>query len=350
MCSVRWSDLEQALPHMVHSKPNLPLAPQPLFLMGPAESPIAPSPDRSSRPRLRPTIGDKPPSRFLSKFFSAKNIGVPAAIKGRGEERFRSLWLSSKARKAVKLILLSGCLRFQPEMDSAMTRRASVRPLLCVISIHTVASAFLAMPTSPLLAASRAAARQRPMGLNMAVVSLNEARAAHVETHRKQVAAARSLFNAEGSALPRPPQPPAAFADADFLLSPGDSVCVSRRALFSAEECAAVIAEAEAVALADGGWSTTRHKLHPAADMPLSRLPNTCARLGAEMVASLGPLLSARYPGLLPDPRALLSVDAFIVKYATAVGQVIVSKGKIFPILTDFSSCHPGGNPGANLK
>jgi len=39
-------------------------------------------------------------------------------------------------------------------------------------------------------------------------------------------------------------------------------------------------------------------------------------------VASLGPLLSARYPSLLPDPLALLPVDAFIVKYATAVGQV----------------------------
>ena len=212
-----------------------------------------------------------------------------------------------------------------------MIRRASVQPLLCAISIHTVASAFLAMPTSPLLggAASRAAARQRPMGLNMAVVSLKEARAAHVETHRKQVAAARSLFHAEGSALPRPPPPPAAangaFADTDFLLSPDDNVCVSRRALFSAEECAAVIEEAEAVALADGGWSTTRHKLHPAADMPLSRLPNTCKRLGEEMVTSLGPLLSARYPGLLPDPLALLPVDAFIVKYATAVGQVLAA-------------------------
>jgi 2-polyprenyl-6-methoxyphenol hydroxylase-like FAD-dependent oxidoreductase len=162
----------------------------------------------------------------------------------------------------------------------------------------------------------------------MAVAPLDKMRAAHVEVHRKEVAAAREMFAAQDNTLPRAPPaaPPAsappAFPDSEFFLSPHDDVCVSRNALFSAAQCAAVIAEAEAVAAADGGWSTTRHKLHPAADMPLSRLPDTCKWLAGELRTSLGPLLAARFPDLLPDARALLPIDAFVVKYAAAVGQV----------------------------
>lgn len=80
--------------------------------------------------------------------------------------------------------------------------------------------------------------------------------------------------------------------------------------------------EANTVAAGGGGWSSTRHSRHPAADISVTQLPLTRAWLSEKVPTTFGPLLANRFPALLPDPGSLRVLDAFVVKYEWEAGQV----------------------------
>jgi len=96
--------------------------------------------------------------------------------------------------------------------------------------------------------------------------------------------------------------------------------------LFTADECAAIVAEAEEWATRAGGWTSTRHFNHPTTDIPLAELPRTRAFLNEDGLPNgIYPLLGHAFEGSLPNWRALRVADAFIVKYNHAGGQTSLS-------------------------
>ena len=91
--------------------------------------------------------------------------------------------------------------------------------------------------------------------------------------------------------------------------------------LVTAEECAAVIQEAEEWAERRDGWTSTRHFNHPTTDIPLQELPRTRAWFNEACLDRLYPFLAACFAEALPNPRALRVADSFVVKYNAAGGQ-----------------------------
>jgi len=92
--------------------------------------------------------------------------------------------------------------------------------------------------------------------------------------------------------------------------------------LFSAEECAAIVTEAEEWAQRKGGWTSTRHFNHPTIDIPLAELPATRCFLNTDGLKNrIYPMLGHAFAHSLPNWRALRVADAFIVKYDAAGGQ-----------------------------
>ena len=92
--------------------------------------------------------------------------------------------------------------------------------------------------------------------------------------------------------------------------------------LFTAEECNAIIEEAEQWASRAGGWTSTRHFNHPTIDIPLTELPRTRQFLNSDgLPLRIYPMLGYAFANALPNWRALRVADAFIVKYDAAGGQ-----------------------------
>ena len=150
--------------------------------------------------------------------------------------------------------------------------------------------------------------------------SLGARRAAHVQAHAKQCQDALALYPPTESAraLGTTRVTTRAIATGGGGGDRGVPVGVlsTNEPVFSRDACEAVIAEAEAEAAAGGGWSTTRHSRHPAADVSLERLPRTRAWLSTELHGCLAPLLSTWFPALLPEPGALRVLDGFVVRCA----------------------------------
>lgn len=90
------------------------------------------------------------------------------------------------------------------------------------------------------------------------------------------------------------------------VMSDGGWVCDTRRPPLSEEECAAIIAEAEAVAAdrvaaasaagersSNGGWGTSRHYSVPTTDVAVRDLPSTLAWFKGAMRKRIAPLVAA---------------------------------------------------------
>lgn len=158
--------------------------------------------------------------------------------------------------------------------------------------------------------------------------SLGMRRAAHIAAHAKQCADSLALYPAPAEGAPRLAR--ASSVTTRTIATGGGGgdrgaavgVLSTIEPVFTRAACEAVIAEAEAEAAQSGGWKTTRHKRHPAADISLERLPRTREWLAAELDACLAPALSAWFPALLPEPRSLRVVDGFVVRCAQHVREV----------------------------
>lgn len=90
--------------------------------------------------------------------------------------------------------------------------------------------------------------------------------------------------------------------------------------VFSAQECQAIVREAEAVA-AQRDWTRNRHGNFPTTDLPLVELPRTLHFLRHALVERIYPLLAAQFDDFLPDATKLRVADGFIVKYDAQGGQ-----------------------------
>jgi hypothetical protein len=90
--------------------------------------------------------------------------------------------------------------------------------------------------------------------------------------------------------------------------------------LFTPEECANIVLEAEEVA-ARMGWTTTRHGNYPTTDIPIVELPKTLHLLKTTLQSRIYPLLRHQFSPYLPDGTKLRVADGFIVKYDAAGGQ-----------------------------
>ena len=67
-------------------------------------------------------------------------------------------------------------------------------------------------------------------------------------------------------------------------------------ALFTREECATIISEAEGASDAVQGWTTSRHYSVPTTDIPVHHLPKTLAWFNEALRSKLAPMLAAQYP------------------------------------------------------
>merc|ERR1719316_1157800 len=88
----------------------------------------------------------------------------------------------------------------------------------------------------------------------------------------------------------------------------------SRGPLLDPADCAWVIREVEAQA-AVSGWTTDRHVQAPTTDIPVSQVPAIREWFDEALRSTLFPMLTARYPRLIPSPDCLRVLDAFVVRY-----------------------------------
>lgn len=95
------------------------------------------------------------------------------------------------------------------------------------------------------------------------------------------------------------------------------------RPIFSAQECSAIVNEAEAIGSLMG-WTTKRHGNYPTTDIPLVELPMTLKFLRKSLVQRIYPLLRTQFKDYLPPGDAaykLRVADGFVVKYDAEGGQ-----------------------------
>ena len=120
------------------------------------------------------------------------------------------------------------------------------------------------------------------------------------------------------------------------------------RAVFSAEECAALVVAAEAAARHCGGWNTRRHSAFPTTDIPLQELDELASALIRTRVQTsvLNPTAAAR--GFRPEHIGCR--DLFVVKYdavsqGVQTGLAIHTDGSIisFNILLNDTTEFKGG-------
>ncbi|KAJ8598580.1 hypothetical protein CTAYLR_001709 [Chrysophaeum taylorii] len=101
----------------------------------------------------------------------------------------------------------------------------------------------------------------------------------------------------------------------------GHLVSHSAKPLFDDRELDAVVDECEERA-STTGWSTSRHLNYPTTDVSLADLPRTLDWFRNDALPSVVyPFLTDSYGFVLPDPRHLRVVDAFVVKYNATNGQ-----------------------------
>ena len=97
--------------------------------------------------------------------------------------------------------------------------------------------------------------------------------------------------------------------------------------LLSAAACASLVAEAEAVAAARGGWDSSRHKNHPTVDMPAHALSlRTYHRVRRAIDNVVLPQMQDRYAC-----RPLCVREAFIAKYEAKVSSGAAASGREMP-------------------
>lgn len=109
--------------------------------------------------------------------------------------------------------------------------------------------------------------------------------------------------------------PPALFGWADLA-------AVSRAPLFSAEECAAVIAEAEADPAWRGAAPQASYAENGATFRPVHELPRAAAWLDAALERAIFPAIASAFPAVAElAPHHLRISAASIVKYNASAGQ-----------------------------
>lgn len=91
---------------------------------------------------------------------------------------------------------------------------------------------------------------------------------------------------------------------------------LSAAPILTASTCADAIAEAEAVALKLGGWTTQRHTHVPTTDLPILSCPRLLVAFNAALRDSISPLLAAAFPDVLASASDLRIHDAFVVRYS----------------------------------
>jgi len=225
---------------------------------------------------------------------------------------------------------------------------------------QALAAAVAAMPAATVLALSRQAQEEgryedaelllsallaRPSGGADAGVA--EGEAAHAlgvsqlaqgrwsEAHATWATAARAApqhpaltaqVAKDGSYWPAPTAPHAlvarkasgALAFSRVLLGDDGAVAVATTApLLDCDDCARVVAAAEAAAAAMGGWTTARHYAVPTTDLPLHKIPALLQWFNDAMRSSIALLLAAAYPGVVRASRVRVH-DAFVVRYSAA--------------------------------
>jgi hypothetical protein len=106
-------------------------------------------------------------------------------------------------------------------------------------------------------------------------------------------------------------------------------VYLTRRALFTADECAAVVAEAEAAAAVNstGGWSTARHYSVPTTDTPLHALPRACLWFNAALRSTLAPMLAAHFPRTVGDAARVRTAMCESCEAARGGGEMGPGRG-----------------------
>ena len=156
------------------------------------------------------------------------------------------------------------------------------------------------------------------------VVSLAEGMRVNVLEHREEIESSQNKYQLKlGDA-----RPPTQSFPAPISLPPPEGMDravellkVSDGAIFTAEECKAIMDEAEAREewVIGGDWH--KDQAFPGIDLPVEKLPRAMEFLRTALPCRLFPFVAAALPELCTDANDLRLSDLFLVKYDGKLGQ-----------------------------